>query len=214
MTRGRSHLAGLALLALIGAAHCGGTVLSSSSGTTSGTSSTGSSSSSTSSSGCLSGVPANHRVQEATCAPSMPGGACTTDADCIEGNGFGSLLHGTCTTTSAGQMCDYNTCTTDASCPAPTDVCSCQGQSGNITNTGSACVPADCHTDADCGPGGYCSQTPAFCGGALGWYCHTCADTCVEDTDCPADPNPGAGPFCAFDPTVGHWSCAYTQCAG
>jgi hypothetical protein len=97
-------------------------------------------------------------------------------------------------------------------------VCSCQGQSGADGKLASVCIPANCHTDADCGSKGYCSPSVSFmCGanfGTQGWYCHTCADTCVEDADCPADPSKGPGHYCAYDPTQGHWACGYAFCVG
>ena len=111
-------------------------------------------------------------------------------------------------------MCDYDQCTTDASCPGTgTQVCSCQGQTApSQLGYGSNCIQANCHTDADCGPGGYCSPTYGLgCGpffGTEGWYCHTCADTCVNDSDCPTNA------WCEYDPVVGHWSCNTGVCAG
>ena len=127
--------------------------------------------------------------------------ACTTSANCRESDGFGDLLQGTCT---AAGVCDYNTCTTDANCPSPSEVCSCQGQTSGDGKYESLCVPADCHVDADCGQSGYCSPTPTPCGGSWGFYCHTCADTCINDSDCQADPAGAA--FCVYL-DAGHWEC-------
>ncbi len=130
------------------------------------------------------------------------------------GDGFGGLLQGKCTT---AHVCDYDACTTDADCPDATNVCSCEGQTGGEDGRfGSVCIMADCHTDADCGSG-YCSPSASFgCGGAtVGYYCHTCADTCVNDSDCqPSPTNQGPAGYCAFDPTVGSWACGYSICAG
>jgi hypothetical protein len=127
-------------------------------------------------------------------------------------DGLGSLLKGKCT---AGQVCDYNACATDADCPDPANVCSCQGQTGHNGNFGSVCLLANCHTDADCGAMGYCSPSGSIdCGhafGTLGFYCRTCADTCVTDADCPADPTKGPNHYCAYDPTQGHWACGYAR---
>jgi hypothetical protein len=206
----------------------GGTGGASSTTTTASTSSgngaaSSSSSSTTSSSGCPQQAPMQHRATETACAPSAPVNGpyppCMTDADCQMGDGFGSLLMGKCIMTSdGGTTCDFNACATDADCPDPTNVCSCQGLSGGEGRFGSLCITANCHTDADCGPMGYCSPSVDFgCGsffGTQGYYCHTCADTCVEDTDCPPDPMQGPDPHCAYDPTVGHWACGYGLCAG
>jgi hypothetical protein len=142
--------------------------------------------------------------------------ACTTDADCTKTDGFGGELMGKCTTTSAGQTCDFDQCTTDASCTDPSDVCSCEGQTSGEGNFGSLCIPANCHTDADCGSSGFCSPSGMTgCGngfgGTTGWYCHTCADTCVDDSDCASMGMQGA---CTLDPTVGHWACSYGNCTG
>jgi hypothetical protein len=78
-------------------------------------------------------------------------------------------------------------------------------------------VPGNCRVDADCGPGGYCSPTvDSGCGsfyGVQGYYCHTPADECVNDRDCPGYGTPEA-PYCAYSTTVGHWVCGTGHCAG
>jgi len=87
---------------------------------------------------------------------------------------------------------------------------------GAGSGIGAICVEANCHTDADCGSNGYCSPTvDSECGsfyGTVGFYCHTCDDTCTDDTDC-GNGQPGS-PYCAYDPTVGHWACGDGFCAG
>jgi hypothetical protein len=76
-------------------------------------------------------------------------------------------------------------------------------------------VPGNCHVDADCPGGADCSPTYDFtCGaryGVTGYYCHSCADACVNDSDC-ADG--GAAGFCAYDPNTGHFACSYGVCSG
>jgi hypothetical protein len=167
-------------------------------------------------------VAANHRAQPTLCPRSMGNGLvyppCTTDADCKMADGFGSMLTGKCTADDGGLACDFNQCSSDSSCTNAADVCSCQGQTGGDGRLASACIAANCHTDADCGPGGSCSPTVDFgCGvhfGTIGYYCHTCADTCVNDSDCPPDPTKGPGNYCAYDPGVGRWACGYGACTG
>jgi hypothetical protein len=165
--------------------------------------------------GCNDRTPMQHRPTEVSCAPSMPQTACTADSDCtMMPPGF-SPIDGTCDNGS----CNYNQCAQDSDCPmAATEVCSCQGQTSGYAGAsyGSVCIPSNCHVDSDCGPNGFCSPTvSATCGsfyGTQGFYCHTCQDTCVDDTDC-GNGQPG-NPYCAYDPTVGHWACESGFCAG
>jgi hypothetical protein len=92
-----------------------------------------------------------------------------------------------------------NECTVDSDCNAAADgVCACSGQ----VPGGNTCVYGNCRVDADCGDGGFCSPSvstgcsyPA-CGG---FFCHTCADQCVDDSDCPG------GYSCGY--AVGGWVC-------
>jgi hypothetical protein len=148
----------------------------------------------------------------------MPVKACSTDADCVAPPPGPT---GKCVASSSGSVCDWNQCTVDTDCPE-TDgnaVCICQGQSfgWGHQSYGSSCVASNCRTDADCGAGGFCSPTvSSSCGpfyGTVGFYCHTCKDTCIDDSDCPADMFGQAG-YCAYDPSVGHWACGNTFCAG
>jgi hypothetical protein len=76
-------------------------------------------------------------------------------------------------------------------------------------------MAGNCQIDADCGDGGYCSPTQGDCGsysGIIGYYCHTPADTCVNDSEC-SDPERGPG-YCMYRPELGHWQCGYGQCVG
>jgi hypothetical protein len=138
--------------------------------------------------------------------------ACTTDTDCAAGQ-VGMTQNGKCVMGS----CDFNQCVTDADCPGG-QVCSCQGQTRAWAGQsfGSVCITANCRVDADCGKDAFCSPTVSpGCGsfyGTQGFFCHTCEDTCVNDTDCPTQN--GSPGYCAFDATVGHWTCNYGYCAG
>jgi hypothetical protein len=49
--------------------------------------------------------------------------------------------------------------------------------------------------------------------GTAGFYCHTCADTCVNDADCQTG-TPPTPASCVYDPTVSHWTCTSSVCAG
>ena len=40
----------------------------------------------------------------------------------------------------------------------------------------------------------------------IAYFCHTAADTCVNDTDCDAGK-------CQFDSMAGHWHCGCAMCA-
>ena len=148
------------------------------------------------------------------CGQSAPMGApvsCRLDSDCAAGS------NGRCVGNAHdGCNCSYDTCSSDADC-AGGQLCDCRGTWHYGANGDNRCLPSDCRTDADCGAGGYCS--PSFdpdCGAYFGvtlWRCHTDADTCVNDSDCPSDG--GFGPaFCGWRPELGHWGCSVTQCAG
>jgi hypothetical protein len=160
--------------------------------------------------------PKNHRAVVSPCGlPPMPK-ACATSADCppmLKGAG----VSGTCVTSGANKVCDYNQCTSDGDCTGG-KACSCWDQTFGYAHesNGSVCVASNCHTDKDCGPGGFCSPTvDPECGvfyGVQGYYCHTCKDTCIDDSDCPAQGSIAG--YCAFDPAVGHWACGNRACSG
>jgi hypothetical protein len=85
---------------------------------------------------------------------------------------------------------------THGDCPDG-NVCVCSGVYG-----GNTCVARNCRVDADCGDGGYCSPQDAFCyNGAIGYFCHTPKDTCIDDTDC------ALGARCVHDAATGAWGC-------
>jgi hypothetical protein len=109
-------------------------------------------------------------------------------------------------------------CTTNADC-ASDATCACAGtvRAWAGVSEGNVCIPSNCRTDADCGSG-YCSPTVSSdCGsfyGTAGFYCHTCDDTCENDSDCAAQTTNSPSGYCAYDSTVGHWACGYSFCAG
>jgi hypothetical protein len=148
----------------------------------------------------------------AGCSVQFPGALCHLDSDCTAGT------NGRCSGNGHdGCNCTYDTCTSDANCPSGT-LCACRNPSRNDQGA-NVCLPSNCRVDADCGPGGYCS--PSFdpgCGaysGVTGWFCHTAADTCTNDSDCTGqDFGFTEGNYCGFFPQVGHWQCAATTCVG
>jgi hypothetical protein len=132
-------------------------------------------------------------------------GECLSDADCTAND------NGRCWNNREFWFCTYDTCYSDATCTSG-GPCACEGESGSPGNT---CLPGNCQTDADCAGGGYCSPTMGGCGnygGVIAYFCHTPADTCLDDSEC-VSPTQGAG-YCMYSPEVGHWSCGYGQCVG
>jgi hypothetical protein len=103
-----------------------------------------------------------------------------------------------------GGKCAIDPCLTDSECPSG-DVCVCATEigGGNAIHT-NACVPAQCRVNADCGRSvGLCSPTRGYCGGVLGYYCHSAADSCITDADCCDASNPS----CQYQPALGHFAC-------
>jgi hypothetical protein len=110
-----------------------------------------------------------------------------------------------------GCECTYDACFHDTDCKAGT-TCACHG-SAYAGGQGNTCSPGDCRVDADCGAGGYCSPSIdlSSCGDLGGYYCHTPADTCVDDSDCAGTLNVAA---CIYSPSAGRWQCtAVPLCA-
>ena len=134
--------------------------------------------------------------------------SCTTNAECTEGT------NGRCDGNSHdGWQCTYDQCFDDGECGD--GVCECQG--GFRSDNNICLQTGNCRLDADCGGCGFCSPTLGDCGdylGTVGYYCHTPADECVDDSDCAPDPQQGGPPHCSFAPAVGHWKCSYAQCVG
>lgn len=167
--------------------------------------------------GCLPRAATVHREIGATCdrfrAPGStpepgPPADCSSDADCT------ALTNGRCNGNSHdGWRCTYDACFTDSDC-GPDNACQC---SGGFRADNNVCVTGNCRTDADCATG-FCSPTLGSCGdyvGTVGWFCHTCDDTCVNDADCAGlDGGFFGAPYCAFDPVSGRWGCQNTHCVG
>jgi hypothetical protein len=157
-------------------------------------------------------VPTNHRPDDSQCLQPAPPGDCTgqpgpnaqcaddsqctmgTEGRCINQNFGGPLI---------GCSCTYDSCASDVSCPM-SDVCACHG-SAYSDGAGNVCVPSNCRVDSDCGPHGYCSPTAASgCAEATGgYYCHTSADECLDDSDCMG----GISSVCAWSPGDNRWEC-------
>ncbi|MEO8180527.1 MAG: hypothetical protein ABI895_16960 [Deltaproteobacteria bacterium] len=130
-------------------------------------------------------------------------GECLSDADCTAKD------NGRCWENRGDWFCTYDTCYSDATCSSG-GPCACEGESGSPGNT---CLPGNCQKDTDCGGNGYCSPTFGTCGdygGVVAYYCHTAADTCLDDADC----RQGGAGYCMYSPEVGHWSCGYARCVG
>jgi hypothetical protein len=129
---------------------------------------------------CVLPTPVLHRAVATACpAAADAGSVCTQDSDCAD----------------AGHeaVCACDEWGLDAGCAA--------------SSCFNSCLPANCHVDSDCGPGGYCSPSLVVSGGQVGsdfvgaFYCHTCSDTCANDSDC------SGYSFCAYDPDEGSWTC-------
>jgi hypothetical protein len=134
---------------------------------------------------------------------------CTSDGQCTAGT------NGRCVEAGGGVIscaCTYDTCTHDTDCGSLT-ACACHG-SPYTNGQGNRCVPGNCRVDADCGPGAYCSPAwdPNGCGSLGGYYCHTSADQCVDDSDCTGSP---AGPaVCTYSATTHRWECVTSPLCG
>jgi hypothetical protein len=150
-------------------------------------------------------VPMYHRASDAQCTAAAPpgdctigggAGACMHDADCTMGT------NGRCNMNMTGAVfcrCTYDVCAHDTDCMTG-QTCACHG--ADLHQGSNECVPGNCRVDADCGASGYCSPTIGGCGGLVGYYCHTAADTCIDDGDCN-----GSLQACEYDGTAMHWAC-------
>jgi hypothetical protein len=142
---------------------------------------------------------------------SNPLASCSSDVECTQGT------NGRCSGNGHdGWQCTYDGCSEDAECGA--GVCACEGGSRSDNNV---CLTGNCRVDAECGGGkGYCSPTLGSCGNytkAVGYFCHTPQDECIDDADCEAidaGPSRGGPGYCAYAETVGHWTCSWSHCAG
>lgn len=168
--------------------------------------------------GCTLREPEQHRASAEACPMDRPAssvtdgmGQCSSDSDCTEG------INGRCYNSRFETVCSYDTCFSDSECGD--SACICRGGSGGVGSFGAnRCIGGGCQTDSDCGAGGFCSPSFGDCGdfgGTVGYFCRTCEDECLNDSDCTEETGPfGGGGYCAFNPAVGHWACSYSQCAG
>jgi len=179
--------------------------------------------------GGQSSVPASHRATASACSAelaeagvrtsiydggspgpvALDGGVitCSSDNDCppCQNGQLDRCLNVPQTLRPPWCMCDE--CNTDQDC-GPNAVCVCNQRGWSGAAYENQCVTARCRVDAECGPGGFCSSSPGPCGSILGYYCHTAADKCLNDTDC------AAGERCLYSPAVGAWSCGTAACGG
>ncbi|HEY3352111.1 MAG TPA: hypothetical protein VGQ83_02595 [Polyangia bacterium] len=132
---------------------------------------------------CAGGAPCACRPSSASSAPNacVGGGNCTVDSDCGPG--------GYCSPSVLDRLC---------ACFSP-DLCPDGGGACYEGSPGATGTP----------PGPGWTQVPCACGDKCGhgFYCHTCSDTCIDDSDCA-----GAG-TCNYD-VLGHrWECSAAMCA-
>ena len=148
--------------------------------------------------------------------------ACERDADCVDGTAGRCLpSRFPCVT-----VCSYDECSNDDDC-ADNKPCECRPPGAFTANQ---CVTqSNCRIDADCGPNGFCSPSllgefcacisvdycktigdtsmctpgPCACGDSCGhgYFCHTPADTCLDDSDCVSG-------RCSFDLAHQSFICA------
>jgi hypothetical protein len=135
---------------------------------------------------------------------------CSTNGDCSAGTNGRCLMTPSVPAPDApvNCLCSYDTCFKDSDC-LTTGPCDCL--SGTRTTAANRCLPGNCRVDADCGPGRYCSPTrhtvTLYFDKQVwqGYYCHTAADACVNDSDCSQDWLYGA--HCAYDTLESAWNC-------
>ncbi len=171
-------------------------------------------------------VPQSHTVSGAACPEQRgpgffgcnPDGGvasptaleCVTDSDCTMGkNGRCTILPVSSPPPTApgdhlillcGSSCSYDQCFSNSDCPTRVP-CGCRSSASNGADN--VCLTgSDCAVDSDCGPGGFCSPSSSEqTGGHILYFCHTAADACFDNIDCP---NNGG---CQFDSVSGHWIC-------
>lgn len=164
--------------------------------------------------------PAQHRLLAEACPPDrpagtppgIPGGSCTTDAECTQGS------NGRCVSVVLGPpSCSYDLCSKDGDCGQSAGVCQCRASAEALANV---CRQGNCRTDGDCGVTGkgFCSPSAvnidATCRhglapGSVGYFCHTPTDECSDDAECGAGTSAGA---CIYDLGKGHWACLGLLC--
>ena len=162
--------------------------------------------------GCNVEIAQNHRTGDALCATSAPAGNISCGAECPAGPTFQCGADADCTDGSngrcvngggpAGSYCVYDGCASDGDCGI-SEVCGCHGTT-YASPWSNSCVPGNCRLDADCGPHGFCSPASSLgeCSGSLaGYYCHTSADACINDSDC------GPQKICTYGLASHRWEC-------
>ncbi len=203
------------------AAACGSTDTTATASSSSGTGgSTGTTSSTSGAGGSTPGKePVHHRASAAPCTAPRDAenqgnaqGGCLKDADCTTG------ANGRCVAfLGKPSICSYDACKADAECGSAS-VCDCRNSDNFGANT---CFQGGCQVDADCGAAGYCSPSAVAIGtdcytgipqGSFGYFCHTAADTCVDDADCTA--GPAGSQACLFQVDTTRWACVQLMCVG
>jgi hypothetical protein len=134
---------------------------------------------------------------------------CNQDSDCTQGK------DGRCSYTRIGKQCTYDTCFSDSDCMNGA-VCECRTnpQDSSPNHCVGTMGTDTCRVDSDCGANSWCSPSFGTCGnygGIQGYFCHKTTDTCIDDSDCNEG---GLNGFCMYEPTVKHWQCSYSACAG
>jgi hypothetical protein len=168
--------------------------------------------------------PAEHRSTATACGASIIPGEpdlnimfasnatfdCKANADCNKQQG-GRCTIKTCgpggpACEPQGTVCAYDACSTDFDCMGSSGVCDC-GSGPGSTNR---CIDdSGCRTDKDCGSNGYCSPSKDACDSLIGgYYCHSTADQCVNDSDCTGS---NFGSSCTYENN--RWECAQLACA-
>jgi hypothetical protein len=158
-------------------------------------------------------VPKLHRPAGSTCPQGRGAGydgpdagppfLCSHDSECTMGK------NGRCLAGGGGPLsyqCSYDECFADSDCATKVP-CDCRASASD--SAANRCLGgSQCRVDSDCGPGGYCSPSGIAnqenCG--TEYICHTPADTCIDDSDCPM-----SNPLCILDTTlnVPHWACSH-----
>jgi hypothetical protein len=152
-------------------------------------------------------VPPEPNIDKTNFGPN-PTFECKKNEDCtkqkggrcaiIECGGFGGPA-----CAPQGTRCDYDACSSDLDCTNGA-VCDCGTGEGGTNR----CVKSQCRTDAECGTDGYCSPSQQVCSSLIeGWYCHSSADTCRNDSDCASGM---LGQLCMF--TGSHFECSGGVC--
>lgn len=163
-------------------------------------------------------TPKQHRASSIACSPAplppepqIPDAGlgpsavfeCRVHADCVEHPRGRCIFHPTDPPFDpGGTRCSYDECQYDTDCMGGA-VCAC----GDVANT---CLPGNCRIDSDCGAGHFCSPNIDPCMSTItGYFCHTTADECVDDSDC--DPTQFEM-YCQYDGTAGQWTCPRSMC--